>query len=449
MTKTNQSAGIPSSVPIFPAATNAEGKTAKAIYNDNSQKRTKLMASLLAALAVIELMIGGYLYANLAKRNVPERLSREIQLLRTGTIALENGNYMGETDFGYFFGTGSFQFKSNASATGTWLDNQLSGQTEIQFPDQGSYTGEVQNSQRNGKGVYTWADGSYYDGEWKDDKMCGEGKYHSSGGTDYAGTFDNNCFISGQCSFSDDLADYLLKYSDGEIETADILCTDGTVFSGAIRAGYGETTYADGDRYQGSFKDGNRSENGTYVWNTGDSYSGSWANDKMEGQGTYTFAGSGYAKGTFRSNAFISGKIITETENGQCTYTVENGTVSAVEFTTSEGTYYNGEIHNGALTGEATIKYKNGDRYDGSVINGLKSGTGTYIWNDGSYYTGSWSSDTMNGDGTYYYKDTDKGYAVSGTFTDGKLNGKCTYYTSATKSFETDWKDGRCIKIYE
>ena len=101
------------------------------------------------------------------------------------------------------------------------------------------------------------------------------------------------------------------------------------------------------------------------------------------------------------------------------------------------------------LNGQAEIVYSNGDKYEGHVAKGQKSGQGSYSWKNGASYNGAWKNDTMHGKGVYVYPKKSKGYQLDGSFNNGVPNGKCEYYTSASTSYQTDWKKGKCVKIYE
>ena len=55
----------------------------------------------------------------------------------------------------------------------------------------------------------------------------------------------------------------------------------------------------------------------------------------------------------------------------------------------------------------------------------------------------------MDGEGTYTYAESDTGYKLVGTFKDGNPNGTCKYYTDSSTSYETEWEDGKCVKLTE
>lgn len=433
----------------FPKATEDETHENFAKYNNVQRKKNAIktsVSSLILAANVLVVMVAGN---TVLTNEIPQRLSNEIEAAENGAFNIEKGIYRGESFFGTMMGSGTLTLDSGELMSGDWENNVFSGQGETLYPNGDSYVGDYRNSVREGQGIFTWPDGSQYEGEWCSDKICGNGTYTSKEGIIFKGEFEDNSFKTGVCTFAFDESNGTLVYSQGELEKVDILCEDGTAFTLDLKTGIGETYYSEGDYFNGHYLAGKRNGTGEYVWTTGDVYSGNWENDKMNGKGIYTFADGSYAEGSFKDNLLVNGKIIFTDTYGECIYTVSNGIETQVIFTASDGTTYNGDITGGQLTGNAEIKYSNGDVYNGSVVNGMKSGIGDYKWNDGASYSGSWSNDLMDGEGTYYYRSSDKGYALKGTFKNGKPNGSCYYYTSASKSYKTDWDNGRCIKIYE
>ena len=134
-------------------------------------------------------------------------------------------------------------------------------------------------------------------------------------------------------------------------------------------------TWADGDRYDGEWRDGYKEGQGTYTWADGESYSGVWRSDMFDGQGTYTWI---------------------------------------------TGSAYQGEWKAGVKEGQGTYTWANGDKYTGGWAAGVKEGQGTYTWADGSVYEGEWKYGIREGRGIYRGAD--------GTVYDGLwANGKFTF----------------------
>jgi len=59
--------------------------------------------------------------------------------------------------------------------------------------------------------------------------------------------------------------------------------------SGVLHNCYGTYTFADGAKYVGEFKDGNKHGQGTNTWSSGSKYVGEWQGNKEHGQGTHTW----------------------------------------------------------------------------------------------------------------------------------------------------------------
>ena len=134
---------------------------------------------------------------------------------------------------------------------------------------------------------------------------------------------------------------------------------------------------------------------------------------------------------------------------GNYSFTITDGKPTAVEASLVSGTSYKGEMSDGKLSGQAQIRYSNGDRYNGNVSNGQRTGQGTYTWTSGASYDGNWSNDQMNGSGTYFYSSSEDGYKLAGSFENGKPSGECKYYADSLTYYQTDWVNGKCVKIYE
>ena len=64
--------------------------------------------------------------------------------------------------------------------------------------------------------------------------------------------------------------------------------------------------YADGDKYVGEFKDGNKNGQGTYIYANGNTYVGEFKDDERNGQGVF-YAANGSIKqsGIWKDNEFV------------------------------------------------------------------------------------------------------------------------------------------------
>lgn len=428
-------------------------KEAPAVEYETTMTRRKRFTALgLAFLLIAELATAGFFTYEIWLNNLHTRVFREYEIRHSGQIELETGIYTGETNFGYFDGDGKYIFNSGEIYEGSWKNNTISGIGCLNVPIEGSYEGEFLNSQKNGTGTFLWDDGSIYTGEWKADQMCGQGTYTSFDNVVYKGTFQDNSLWDGTCKFENNTGEYVLSYKDGSISNAQITFSDGTTYSGQCAdtlSGTGTMVFPIGDQYSGAFENGLRCGNGVYTWQSGDRYDGGWQNDLMTGTGTYTYADGSLASGTFAENLFTDGTYTVENDYGTYKFTITDGNPTAVNLELTDGTKYVGDMTDGKLTGTAQITYSNGDRYDGRVSDGMKSGKGVYTWSGGASYDGDWKEDRMEGTGTYYYGSNQTGYKLSGAFKNGRPNGECQYYVSASEHYKTDWSNGSCVKVYE
>ena len=98
---------------------------------------------------------------------------------------------------------------------------------------------------------------------------------------------------------------------------------------------FGTSTFANGNKYVGEFKDNKYHGQGIYTYGdesqwAGDKYVGEYKDDKRHGQGTYTFADGEQWAGFYSNNQFIPnicedmGLIKGSSEFGQCVITLIN-----------------------------------------------------------------------------------------------------------------------------
>ena len=122
---------------------------------------------------------------------------------------------------------------------------------EIKYTN-GKYVGEKSNEKAHGFGTLYWSDGDRYVGQWVYGKRTGQGTFYWADGDIYVGQFVNG-ERTGQ----------------------------GTFIWGAASKWFG-------DRYVGQFKNGNRHGQGTYFYKSGASWSGEWKDGDKTENGSYT-----------------------------------------------------------------------------------------------------------------------------------------------------------------
>ncbi|HMV03914.1 MAG TPA: caspase family protein [Accumulibacter sp.] len=93
----------------------------------------------------------------------------------------------------------------------------------------------------------------------------------------------------------------------------------------------------------------------------------------------------------------------------------------------------------GAMSGEGTIEWVNGDRYEGTMASGRKHGKGIFTWSNGQRYEGEWADDMINGKGIMYYTNGDR---YEGTFKDGEPHGTGSYTVRNGDVYTGAWVSG-------
>lgn len=176
----------------------------------------------------------------------------------------------------------------------------------------GYYLGYYNNGKHEGFGNYGWNETKdLYRGMWKQNERDGYG------------------YILDK--------EYLLK-SAGIYRNSKITVDEGSAYkngqkttncTGSCLDGYGEYSWANGDKYNGFFRNGKRVDFGTYAYTGGGAYHGQFSNGSWHGQGSYLWGNGDFYLGGW-SNAQRHGKGIYYYKNGE----VKHGTWA-------EGTFIN------------------------------------------------------------------------------------------------------------
>ncbi len=130
--------------------------------------------------------------------------------------------------------------------------------------------------------------------------------------------------------------------------------------------GFGTLLFADGSKYVGDFKDGQRTGSGEYSWSDGGRYVGDFKDGKAHGYGTYLFADGSKYVGDFKDNQ--------RTGSG--------------EYSWSDGRKYTGQFLNGKMHGYGVLLGVD-VRYEGEFVDDKYQGLGILYDSDGrSKYEG-------------------------------------------------------------
>lgn len=160
--------------------------------------------------------------------------------------------------------------------------------------------------------------------------------------------------------------------------------------------------FANGDRYEGNVKNGQKHGRGSYTWSNGDQYIGDYVLDQRTGQGTYIWKNKDRYEGEFVNGIRTGqGKLIL-----------------------SSGTSYEGEFLNDQWHGRGILNFQNGNQYEGTFEQGAQNGLGVFTWSNGDKYIGEFKKGQRHGrgeitkpDGTrfigYYKNNTRDGIGIS------------------------------------
>ena len=200
----------------------------------------------------------------------------------------------------------------------------------------------------------------------------------------------------------------------------------------ASRVNYGCVTYANGDYYEGCWKNSMRHGQGTCKYANGDVYVGLWEEDKRNGQGVCTYANGDVYDGFWEDNQ--------RSEHGKIVY-ADGG-----PFHIGEASYdgnWDGDKRNG--TGAAI--YTDGRRYSGQWLDDRRHGQGSIANPDRSNYTGTWANDKRHGDGFFGAANGDD---YTGQFADDVFSGTGVMVYADGTTYEGAWANhkrngvGRC-----
>lgn len=282
------------------------------------------------------------------------------------------------------------------------------------FDNGDMYEGQWSDGEYSGYGVYVWANGSAHGGVWKNNKRDGLATVVSS----------DKQFVAWE--WSDDQPSNFFMIVEDEVEEG---CVEGD-----CENGYGTRKYGNG-MYSGHFKDGRRSGFGTYTFNEGgNKFSGSWINGQMEGAGKLTWPGGAYWVGEWVSTSRTGYGIEYWADGYYGGYWLEGASqedwgsvgllpvktfsptlASEIIFFGSTGDCVSGDCEDGY--GE--LSYGNGDRYEGYFKDGSADGSGSYH-GFGWKYNGTWVNGLFDGFGKVIWDD---GTYFIGEFRKGKQDG--------------------------
>jgi len=187
---------------------------------------------------------------------------------------------------------------------------------------------------------------------------------------------------------------------DGNVQTT--VREDGVLCIGQSHSSSGVLRYANGDVYNGEWRDLSATGWGRIVRVDGSSYEGQWLRDAAHGEGVETFVDGCLYRGSYRQGM----------KQGHGNIQWSNGTEFIGQFRTNgfdgEGQYkwndgreYSGQWAKNQFHGHGKMSWPDGRRYEGQYAHDRKEGTGTFVWGDGRRFTGSWKDGKQHGIGVF------------------------------------------------
>ena len=150
----------------------------------------------------------------------------------------EGYRYVGKYKLGKRNGYGSYSaYESDYIYIGEWKDNKRNGQGTSTYSPRDKYIGEWKDDKRNGQGTKTYPSGEKYVGKWKDNLQNGQGVYATNKYT-YEGEFWDFYF-----------------YGQGKKTYVDETIEEGE-WKDDMMHGQGKKTYVDGTIEEGEWNEG-------------------------------------------------------------------------------------------------------------------------------------------------------------------------------------------------
>ena len=269
-----------------------------------------------------------------------------------GTYTYINGDkYVGEWKDEKINGQGTYTYANGEKYVGTCKDHNRSGQGNNTFANGENYVGEYKDNKSNGQGTYTFANGNKYVGEWKDSKRNGRGtEYASNGSISSQGIWADGRFVRSAPVQQASVANQAVAVVSTQPNAA-LSNLPPCASSGYRHNCFGTLTYANGDKFVGEFKDGQRNGQAVLTFSDGGRFVGEYKDDKANGQGNNNFA---------NGDKFV-GEYKDDKRHGQGTYTYANGDKYVGEFKDNKphglGTVYasNGSVVNQGIFADNTF----------------------------------------------------------------------------------------------
>ena len=309
----------------------------------------------------------------------------------------------------------SRQLKSELERFARWVTTRTAGAADETFPGEGrlrELEAQIQQTAHGLEELKKRYEAALASTPGKPDKSAGSGSTLAAASGEATGTGDVNPGATPGRIVPDSIRELL--------GGSNIVSASRQVSQGEILV----LTFPNGDRYEGTVKDGLLHGWGIYYYRNGDRYEGEFKNDLKEGTGTFFFRNGDYYQGQFKDDQ-INGK-------GRMFY--------------HDGNRYAGDFRNGLRHGNGTLWFHNGDIYQGEFRDDVRTGRGTYVFADGGKYIGEFLDGKRHGQGRYIYP---SGEEYVGSFKNGLKDGLGDSIYPDGRRIRGLWKDDRLVKWLE
>ena len=263
-------------------------------------------------------------------------------------------------------------------------------------------------------------------------------KYYDSKEIDEIILKNNNIYINIKNNYLIKTACFLSKYKNEDC------LYKGTLFLNNIQKSKNKnnkTTYTNineltgkgvlylkrGEKFEGSFINGELNGWCRYINNKVICYEGLFINGILNGKGEIIKIDDKRRKNIYKGNIQNFKKEGKGTEKTS-EYTYEGDFKNDIKqgkgkIIYNSGDCYEGEMTNDEITGKGFYTWKNKHTYLGDFMGGKMHGKGVYKWPDGNQYVGEYENNIKEGHGEFSWKD---GRVYKGPFENGMPHGKGT-----------------------
>lgn len=321
-----------------------------------------------------------------------------------GAYVKGNEIYIGSFHEGKPNGFLTLYRNSKVYYSGLWRSGLFHGEGTLYKEDGTIKTGEWDNGHLNQTFVDTQLAAGHYKGYVRNTQPDGSGYMKYANGDEYQGAWKQGRY-HGFGLLSQGRDSILGQWVDGKLTGDALFRTDSLV-------------------YEGGFVDNIPTGVGVLSTADGSYYSGTWSDGKRSGVGDMLFANGDTYSGDWKDNEFHGvGKFIYaqlfSTYEGQW----REGLPDGVGYYRSPSFAYRGEWDKGWMDGDGVLVFKNGDKYEGTVHENKIDGVGVYEYANGNRYEGEFVEGLISGNGVFQFKD---GNRFEGEFYKGKIYGDGT-----------------------